>query len=409
MGTEASEAVLTLNYELLLKYELVGVMGKGTYGKVYKANKLDAMGSVIKGGSIAIKTFNPGNNKNRMSISTLREISILREMNHPNVVNLIDVVIDTEKCDLALVMDFCEWTLEHIRNTHFSKKDPISERSRVAMMYQCLKGLEYMHENWVLHRDLKPQNILIVGDQASPNYGALQLADLGLARVFREPLAALGDVDRTVVTLWYRAPELLLGAKHYTTAVDVWSLGCIFAELFYAHQTDKALFRGAQQDPNKKQKLEVDQCKQIFKVLGMPNPSTWKEVLDLPWYEDLTKAKELQNLQVVGLATLLKKYENNANASGFSDLLAKMLELDPSKRISAKEALEHQYIKRWSERESLKNALYDQNRPNALSYYPTTRPEPLSQEERKLIEQAKGAKRGADAAPPPYKRPRLAN
>jgi cyclin-dependent kinase 8/11 len=98
-----------------------------------------------------------------------------------------------------------------------------------SLMFQLLHGLHYLHENWIIHRDLKPQNLLVVG--TGPDFGLLKIADFGLARIFQSPVKALSEVEKVVVTLWYRAPELLLGAKHYNTAVDMWAVGCIFAEV----------------------------------------------------------------------------------------------------------------------------------------------------------------------------------
>lgn len=317
------------------------------------------------------------------SISTLREIKLLRELNHENIVQLTDVVIDPRERDVALVMDFAAWTLDSVLRKHRKDKEKISDYMCKAMMCQMLKGLEYMHRNWVLHRDLKPQNILIIGD--GKKRGTLQLADMGLARIFRSPTEKLGVVDKTVVTLWYRAPELLLGAKHYTTAVDVWSLGCIFAELLFAHaqRAPPALFAGRQNE--KSSHFEADQSKQVFSVLGIPTNNTWPGVEDLPHYKALINDKSSShNWPATGqLNAILTRHAESPPNLGFLNLLEQMLKLNPKERISASEALSHpcftEFYVKYTE-QVRKNALDDpltmqfQRQPND---YPRANPKPL--------------------------------
>ncbi|KNC77096.1 serine/threonine protein kinase, partial [Sphaeroforma arctica JP610] len=111
-----------------------------------------------------------------------------------------------------------------------------------SIMWQLLQGMKYLHDNWILHRDMKPANILLIG--SGREIGTVKICDLGMARVFNNPLKRMSDVDPVVVTIWYRAPELLLGSKHYTKAIDMWAIGCIFAELM----TTKPIFRGHQEE-----------------------------------------------------------------------------------------------------------------------------------------------------------------
>jgi len=373
------------------------------------------MGASVGPGDYAIKRIKPSNNElerpSVTSISTLREVSLLRELSHENIVNLTDVVIDPRERDVALVMDFVEWTLESVLKEHKHKQDRVSEFSCKAMLYQCLSGLKYMHENWVLHRDLKPQNILIMGD--GPKRGLLQLADLGLARIFKNPLKALGNVDKTVVTLWYRAPELLLGTNHYTTAVDVWSMGCIFAELFFAHNSmphvPPALFAGKQASVESKGiTFEEDQCRKVFSILGLPSSSSWPEVDKLPNYEKLMelrdkllksrdKTTDKHGLPLVSNLTQriaeLAKYNTDKAAM---DLLAGMLELNPTKRISAKDALNHQYFESFLKfpPNVRANALDDPTTIRKRSY-PKVDPRPLDPHEVEAQKNAESAMRAA--------------
>lgn len=181
-----------------------------------------------------------------------------------------------------------------------------------SFLFQLLQGVSFCHSHRVIHRDLKPQNLLI------NEFGAIKLADFGLARAFGVPLRTY---THEVVTLWYRAPEILLGSRFYSTAVDVWSIGCIFAE----RVTRKALFPGDS---------EIDQLFRIFRTLGTPSEDTWPGVTQLPDYKG-TFPKWTRK----GLEELVP----NLEAEG-KDLLMQLLQYDPSQRISAKAALAHPYF-----------------------------------------------------------------
>lgn len=318
------------------------------------------------------------------SISTLREIKPLRELNHENIVQLTDVVIDHNERDAALVMDFTACTLDNVLGKHRNGKENISDYMCKARMCQMLKGLEYMHRNWVLHRDFKPHNILVIDDGKKRR--TLQLADMGLARVFRSPTAALGTVDKTVVTLWYRAPELSLGAKHYTTAVDVWSFGYIFAELLFAHdyRAPSALFDGRQNE-GKSTHFEADQCKQVFTVLGISTNENWPNVESLPHYKSLLKYKPSPHNwpSTEQSETIVTRHAESSPNPGLQNLLEQILKLNSKDRISASEALSHpcftDFFENYSEK-TLRNALDDPNMTMQFQYqtdYPRKTPKPL--------------------------------
>ncbi len=191
---------------------------------------------------------------------------------------------------------------------------------------------------------MKPQNILIVRDGAEQ--GKVKIADFGLARVFQNPLKSLIDVEKVVVTLWYRAPELLLGAKHYSKAVDIWAIGCIFAEMMNL----KELFRG-KENTERGAPFQRDQCDTIFRLLGVPSDDTWKNVSQLPEYRnEVHKWREEKTYPKTSmLQTLMCSRENLAlynlkPESAAFDLLQRMLILDPENRISARDALNHRYF-----------------------------------------------------------------
>jgi len=177
---------------------------------------------------------------------------------------------------------------------------------------QMLQGLLYCHQRRILHRDLKPQNLLI--DQR----GTLKLADFGLARAFCIPIR---QYTHEVITLWYRAPEILLGAQAYSIPVDIWSAGCIFAEML----AKRPLFPGDS---------EIDQLFRIFRYMGTPTEEIWHGCTSLPDYKHNFPNWKKQDL---------KNIINEAHPFAI-DLLQKMLEYEPSQRISAKEALLHPYF-----------------------------------------------------------------
>lgn len=170
-----------------------------------------------------------------------------------------------------------------------------------------------------MHRDLKPSNLLIGEDHKT-----IKLADFGLARTFGLPLKTY---THEVVTLWYRAPEVLLGSKVYSTAIDMWSLGCIFFEL--SHR--KPLFYG---------KSEIDQIFKIFKVLGTPKNCNWQGSEELP---DMKATFPKWNIN--GNENLVKLCTNFKNNPEAMDLITQMMQMEPSKRITTKAALEHPFFK----------------------------------------------------------------
>ncbi|XP_066093562.1 cyclin-dependent kinase 3 isoform X2 [Saccopteryx bilineata] len=221
---------------------------------------------------------------------------------------LLDVVHNEKK--LYLVFEFLSQDLKR-----FMDSTPVSTLPLhlvKSYLFQLLQGVSFCHSHRVIHRDLKPQNLLI------NELGAIKLADFGLARAFGVPLRTY---THEVVTLWYRAPEILLGSKFYSTAVDTWSIGCIFAEMV----TCKALFPGDS---------EIDQLFRIFRTLGTPSEATWPGVTQLPNYKGSFPKWTRKGLEDV---------VSNLEPAG-KDLLMQLLQYDPSQRISAKGALAHPYF-----------------------------------------------------------------
>ncbi|KAK4401192.1 Cell division control protein 2A [Sesamum angolense] len=287
-----------------MQYEKVEKIGEGTYGVVYKAR--DRMTNE----TIALKKIRLEQEDEGVPSTAIREISLLKEMQHGNIVRLQDVVHSEKR--LYLVFEYLDLDLKK----HMDSCPEFSQDPRLVKMflYQILRGIAYCHSHRVLHRDLKPQNLLI--DRRT---NALKLADFGLARAFGIPVRTF---THEVVTLWYRAPEILLGSRHYSTPVDVWSVGCIFAEMV----NRRPLFPGDS---------EIDELFKIFRVMGTPNEDTWPGVTSLPDFKSAFPKWPPKDL-----ATVVP----NLDAAGL-DLLCKMLCLDPSKRITARSALEHEYFK----------------------------------------------------------------
>ncbi len=239
----------------------------------------------------------------------MREVSLLKELSgHPNVVALLEVIY--LKKTLYLVFPFLKTDLkQHMDSIGVSPLDA------KKFTWQLLNGVHFCHKRRVLHRDLKPQNILISKD------GVVQLADFGLGRAVSLPLR---QYTNEVVTLWYRAPEILLGQESYSTPIDLWSIGCIFCEML----TKKPLFPGDS---------EIDQLFRIFRTLGTPTDDMWPGVRQLPNFHPIFPSYREQQLR--------SHFPDVAEQESVAfDLLEEMLIFNPARRISVKAALAHVYF-----------------------------------------------------------------
>ncbi|KAF9976149.1 Cyclin-dependent kinase catalytic subunit [Actinomortierella ambigua] len=324
---------------ILDNYTKLEKIGEGTYGVVYKATERST------GRVVALKKIRLENEDEGVPSTAIREISLLKELKHGHIVQLLDILHDESK--LYLVFEFLDLDLKRymdnysnqVLNAAGQSNSSNAANGQVAngggsaangtggssnqppglplasvksYLHQLIRGVEYCHARRILHRDLKPQNLLIDKD------ANLKLADFGLARAFGIPLRTY---THEVVTLWYRAPEILLGSRHYSTAVDMWSVGCIFAEMVLK----KPLFPGDS---------EIDELFKIFKIKGTPNDTVWPGISDLKDYK--------QSFPQWG-AQPWEKVVPMLCPEGL-DLLSQMLEYDPIKRISAKRALQHPYF-----------------------------------------------------------------
>ncbi|KAL4792445.1 kinase-like domain-containing protein [Aspergillus venezuelensis] len=309
-------------------YQKIEKIGEGTYGVVYKARELTHPNRIVALKKIRLEAEDEG-----VPSTAIREISLLKEMNDPNIVRLFNIVhADGHK--LYLVFEFLDLDLKKYMEalpvseggrgralpdgSTLSKNLGLGEAMVKKFMAQLIEGIRYCHSHRILHRDLKPQNLLIDRD------GNLKLADFGLARAFGVPLRTY---THEVVTLWYRSPEILLGGRQYSTGVDMWSCGAIFAEMC----TRKPLFPGDS---------EIDEIFKIFRyrLLGTPDETIWPGVTSFPDYKPSFprwRREETHNL-VPGL-----------EEDGL-DLLEALLEYDPARRISAKQACMHPYFQHGS-------------------------------------------------------------
>ena len=287
------------------RYERMEKLGEGTYGVVYKARDVQN-----EHGIVAIKKIRLENEDEGMPSTAMREIAILKELNHPNIVQLFDVIyVPTEK-KLSLIFEYVDYDMKKFMKT---LSGPLTDDQVKFLTRQLLEGIIHCHNRRIIHRDLKPQNLLI-----DPKTLNLKIADFGLARAFSVPIRTL---THEIETLWYRAPEVLLGQKEYSLGVDMWAIGCIFAELYER----RPLFVGDS---------EIDQIFKIFQFHGTPTEKTWPGVSQIPDFKPI-----FPRFKPVDPYSYFKVMKPDA-----VDLLLKLVALDPSKRISAVEALKHSYF-----------------------------------------------------------------
>ncbi|XP_072342354.1 cyclin-dependent kinase 6-like [Scyliorhinus torazame] len=290
-----------------VRYELIAEIGEGAYGKVYKARDLENNGRFV-----ALKRIEIPRTQEGIPFIVIREVAWLKQLevfDHPNVIRLFNVDLGAQTdqlMKLTLVFELIEQDL----STFLTKvhKPGLPHNKVKDIMVQLFRGLDFLHSNRVVHRDLKPQNILV------SNSGQVKLADFGLARVYSFNMA----LTPVVVTLWYRAPEVLLYSR-YTAAVDIWSVGCIFAEIL-------------QLQPFLCGISDINQLQKIFDMLGLPDEEEWPADSPLP-YSSFT-ARPLKPIE-----DLLPQIDSLGK-----DLLLKCLHFSPVRRTSTYEALAHSYF-----------------------------------------------------------------
>ncbi len=289
---------------------------EGSYGIVFKAQN-NQTGEIV-----AIKKIKLEKEKEGFPITSLREINSMIAFDHPNIVKIKEVVYGKTLDKIFVVMEYVDYELKSLLEDH---KFSFTHAQVKYIMHQLLNAVRYMHSKWTIHRDLKTSNLLV------DNKGELKVCDFGLARRFADPLR---PYTHMVVTLWYRAPELLLGAGVYTPAIDIWSIGCILAELLLR----EPLFMG---------KNEQDQVEKIFRLMGLP-----PENIAASWPKFRLM---VPNPAVYGKRGGQSKIRDRFPKAGLPgdmylsdlgvDLLKKLLSLNPDERITARQALDHEWFK----------------------------------------------------------------
>lgn len=288
------------------RFRKLNRIDEGTYGVVYRARDTET-GEVVALKQLklnAAKDFDEG-----FPVALLREITILLQLDHPNIVRCREVVVGSTQQHVFMVLDYAEHELKQVLAKH-----RFATAEAKCLLSQLLDGLAHLHEKWVLHRDLKTTNIVLT------NRGVLKICDFGLARLYGDPRK---PYTQRVVSMWYRAPELLMGQRLYTTGVDIWSVGCIFAELLLG----RPVFEG---------KAELHQLGLIYDLVGVPTEESW------PGYD------QLPNRKLFDFRLSLPRWRAIFSLASLSDigleLLRAMLECCPERRVSAAAARHDPYF-----------------------------------------------------------------
>ncbi|KAI5949956.1 SSN3 [Candida theae] len=268
-----------------------------------------------------------------ISQSAIREMSLCRELNNKNITKLADIILENKS--IYMIFEFCEHDLLQIIHYHSHPElKPIPLPTIKSLTWQILNGVTFLHKNWIFHRDLKPANIMVTSN------GCVKIGDLGLARKFNNPLQSFYSGDKVVVTIWYRAPELLLGTRHYTPAIDLWAVGCILAELLSL----RPIFKGeeAKIDINNKKSVpfQRNQFQKIIEVMGTPNLKNWPSLNKYPEFVSFT-----QQITQTYSSNLSQWYKMiGGENKQCLELLYGLLKYDPEVRLTADQALVHNFF-----------------------------------------------------------------
>ncbi|KAI9145362.1 kinase-like domain-containing protein [Paraphysoderma sedebokerense] len=284
---------------------LSSTLGEGAHGIVLKARHIQS-GNIVALKKVPLKRIEDG-----LPNSVFREIKTLQHLRHPNIVTLLEIIPDSYS--VILSFEYMESNLAEVLQISQTR---LSESHIKMFMIMLLRGIHHCHSHKIIHRDVKPANLLISQD------GILKIADFGLARLMLDDDEIQRQYSHQVATRWYRAPELLYGARQYDFGVDMWSVGCIFAEML----NHTPLFPGMH---------DIDQLSLVLSTLGTPDEIEWPQLESLPDYNKINfpPSKGLSMEELIPDTTNL--------AQG---LLSSCLKYDSTKRIAAEEALSNPYF-----------------------------------------------------------------
>lgn len=332
------------NCRSITNFERLNHIEEGSYGTVSRQKDINT------GEVVAVKHFRMDNSETQgFPVTALREIQCLMEARHKHIVELREVVMRQPDADVYLIMDFEPHDLKTLQE---EMQEPFAPSEIKTLLLQLTDAVCHLHNLHILHRDIKTSNILM------NNRGELKLADFGMARYYGDPPP---QMTQLVVTLWYRAPELLLGADTYDGGIDLWSIGCVFGELL----TKNPLLQG---------KNEVDQLSKVFELCGVPTEESWPGFKRLPNAKSLRLPRTQQNVGAVIRARF--PFLTAAGAT----LLTSLLSLNPARRPTAKEVLGDPYFE-------------ENPRPKSSAMFPTF-PSKAGQEKRRRIASPSAPKRG---------------
>ncbi|KAI8866454.1 Pkinase-domain-containing protein [Ramicandelaber brevisporus] len=295
------------NRDCAENYERIDQIGSGTFGIVFKSRHKQS------GQICALKKLLNETGRDGMNLTTVREIRLLKKLKHENIVKLISAFRGNTSTYTSF--EYCEFDMYGLMH----RPDWVLTPPHIkCLMKQMLSAMAYIHDEGVLHRDIKSANIFLT------RQGIIKIGDFGLARDLSHP--KVQHHTNRVVTTWYRCPELLLGATQYGGEVDMWAIGCIFAELL----TKKPLFPG---------KSDVAQLETVYKIHGSPTLKDWPDMINMPWLLLISPRTLFPDLLRTHIQDLAAKCQQDGS------LLYEMLDYNPEKRITAKDALGHRYFK----------------------------------------------------------------